>query len=437
MANIVYEIQEESTKYNSELESSTTKLHETKLKKLNTKQINHTKETLKSAKDLQQIRLKECENDKKRYKVMKKYGEVLQLIEKLLGLIPGDLKNLSTEELEEKLKELLSSRKKTEDQMMFIFYQNMVADLLKNLKNIEDDFLNKRISSSQAHKCVQESKEQIREYYKEAPEILKPTIKDASYLVTLYEQSYNAYDDKNFSLPATNLRETELNANHRAIFDDLNKKTNSLISDVTSLSNDLSKFEPQVDLSQLSKQLETTEHISRIDNWDVAQMDSAVNDLKSTTESCITKQTDINHQNEKLEERIKDITTSSKDLSATSIKESADETYLDTSIRVASNTTDAQIKQENLQSTDDDFWLGILVASAVLMEDQVVADQEFSEELAQDPNVDPANMPNENEFEAALNGAYDLKNGAMAMQELRLQQQREVMLNFNPENKKN
>ena len=34
MANIVYEIQEETAKYNSELESSTTKLHETKLKKL-------------------------------------------------------------------------------------------------------------------------------------------------------------------------------------------------------------------------------------------------------------------------------------------------------------------------------------------------------------------------------------------------------------------
>ena len=166
-------------------------------------------------------------------------------------------------------------------------------------------------------------------------------------------------------------------------------------------------------------------------------MDSAVNDLKSTTESCIKKQIDINHQNEKLEERIKDITTSSKDLSATSIKESADETYLDTSIRVASVTTDTQIKQENLQATDDDFWLGILIASAVLMEDQVIADQEFSEELAKDPNVDPANMPNEQQFEEVLNETYDLKNGAMAMQELRLQQQREVMLNFNPENKKN
>lgn len=437
MANIVYEIQEESKKYNSNLESSTKKLHKTKLKELDKKKTEHLKDTLKSAKDLQEIRLRECENDKKRHKVMKKYGEVLKRIEKLLGLIPGDLKNLSTEELEEKLKELLSSRKKTEDQMLFIFYQNMVTDLLKNLKNIENDFLNKRISSSQAHKCVQESKEQMREYYKEAPEILKPTIKDASYLVTLYEQSYNAYDDKNFSLPATSLVETELNAQHRAIFEQLNKETNTLISNVSSLSNDLSKFEPQVDLTKLVAQLETAEHISRIDNWDIAQMDSAVKDLDSITESCISKQTDINRENEKLEEKIKDLTTTSKDLSATSIQETANETYMDTSIRVASHTTDTQINQENLQSTDDDFWLGILIAAAVLMEDQVVADQENCEELSQDPNVDSTNMPSEAEFEQALDGTYNLKNEAMAMQELRIQQQREVMLNFNPDNKKN
>ena len=58
------------------------------------------------------------------YKVLKKYGEVLQLVEKLFGLLPSDLSNLSTTELEEKLEELLKSRKKNETQMQFIFFQN-------------------------------------------------------------------------------------------------------------------------------------------------------------------------------------------------------------------------------------------------------------------------------------------------------------------------
>ncbi len=431
MANIVYELQEESKKFNLQLESSTEELHNSKIKKLNKQQVEHTKQTLKTAIDLQKINSKKYEKDKKRYKVIKKYGEVLRMVEKLLGLIPSDLNNLSTEELEEKLKELLSSRKKNEDQMIFVFYQNMVTDLLKNLTNIEKDFVNKRISASQAHKCVQESKKQIKEYYKEAPEILKPTIKDASYLVNLYEQSYNAFDNNNYSLPEPAIKTTELNSTHQAVFEKLNKDTNSLISNVNSLSYDLSNFEPQVDLSKLSKQLETTEHISRIDDWDIKQMDTAVNDLKSTTTTLTDKQIDLNHQNEKLEEKIKDLTLDSKELSSTSMKEISNETYIDTNIRVKSNTIQTQVMQEQLQDTEDDFLFGLIIASALLMDTQMCADQEFGETLAQDPKADTINMET-NSITQGRNAAYTLQDQAKAMQELRIQQQRELLLKFNP-----
>ena len=430
---MIKSIQNEAERLNYDLELSTSSLHEVKINQVDKETFNKTENKFNSAKKLQKTNIKKYEDDKKRYKIMKKYGEVLHLVEKLLGLIPSDLTNLSHEELEEKLKELLKSRKNTENQMLFVFYQNLISDLLTNLTRIEEDYVNKRISSKQAYDSVQESKAQIKEYYKEAPESLKEPIKNASYLVSLYEESYNRENIENFNPTSTELKSTEFNPKHKEIFSSLNEQTNSLISNVNSLSTNLSNFEPQVDLNPLSKNLEKTEFISSLDNWDPAEMQTAVEDLKSTTVSLTYKQIDLNNQREQLESDITTLTETSKDLSAKSTQNTSNETYMDTTIRVASHTTQTQLMQENLHEDDDDFWLGIILATALTMNSQVIADQEYCDTISQDPNVNSLNM-DLSSIALAEQRTFMLHQQAQALQELRIQQQRQIQLN--PDDKK-
>lgn len=387
MSNLIFDLKNEAASINHDLELSKKTLHETKMKaKLDKKTFDKTKDLLKSAQSSQKFHVSMNEKDDKRFKALRKYGDALRLVENLLGLIPSNLNNLSTEELEEKLQELLKSRRNNETQMLFIFYQNMITDLLTNLISIEKDCREQRISTRQAYEYIQESKQQIKECAKEAPNSLQQTIKDASDLVRAYEQNYNAFSDENHGPLSQPLKTTELSSHHRESFEDLNKRTSSLIANVGDLSNDISHFEPQVNLSPIADKLEQTEFILRHENWDVKEFNSAVKDLESTTVKLTDKQTDLNRQNEKIETTIKKTSKEATDLS--SIKDFSADVSFDLVARI--NQTERNIVSlEGDLNQNDDFLLFMVPAFACAIESQFCADEAFGATapgVVNDPN---------------------------------------------------
>lgn len=384
MSNILYDLNDQSTSINKDFDLAIKSLHKTKRKaELDKKTFDKAKETLSNAKVSQKKAVNANEDDKKHFKLMRRYGDVLHLVEKLLGLIPSNLSNMSTEELEEKLKELLNSRKNNKQQMMFMFYQNLISDLLTNLISIETKYLNKEISSSQAREYVQESKKQIKEYSKQSPESLKPTLKDASDLVRLYENNYNAENNANFGLPGPNLISTELNQRHRETFEHLNKKTTSMISEIGSLSKDISQFEPQVDLSSIITQIGQTESLISKEDWDLKAVESSISTLETTTSGLIDKQVDKNHQKEKIEGNIKSLTDDSKDLSLTSVTDISKASAQDISVRITQTINNTNQISEQLKENDDSiFWLAMIPIFMGTLDSQMFAYETIQPNLA-------------------------------------------------------
>lgn len=406
---------------------------------LNEKTTNKTKELLRDAKENQQIQIKKYENDKKRYKILKKYGEVLHLIEKLMGIIPSDLNNLSVESLEEKLKELLDRRKKNEMQFRFLYYQNLLTDLLTNLVNIEKSYQSGKISSSQALAGIQQSKQEIKENSKDMPLILRPAIEEASYLVKLYEQSYASENKIANADGPTDLVTPSEKLKHEFLLEKLNFDTKSTIKRVNGLTFDLNKFEPQIDLTNLTSNLQATEAILKDENWDASKMKDAVDDLNSTTIQLTDKQVDLNKTNDKLSHEISSCVKQTSELAENSIKRFNLETYIDISKRavedkeITEQVVDILEKDENLSTT-----VGSQIANTI--DAQIDADKLFisKNHIHQYVNKDLVNeFPLESAIEAAEEQNIELKDKVLTLEEKReLVIQLEKMKNDEDENDK-
>ncbi len=313
---------------------------------LDSKTPSLLKESLNDAKKNQQNNIKAYEKNQKKFKVLKKYGDVLAKIEKLLGLIPSDLANLSFEELAEKLEELQKSRKNNMYQLNLIFYQNMLSDLLTNLVNIEKDFQSGAISSNQALSKVKTAKNDVKEHVDDMPPVLHEPLKQTSELIKLYEESYAKVDEETTSKVSSTLIKTEVKQEHEFLFNKINDRTQEMLAKVNDLGNELSTFEPQVDLTKLASNLKETASILELDNWDTTQMDVAVSDLDRTTTILTDQQIDKNKENDKLTNSIEEASNKITVIHQETIKEVSEEIFKQAVER-------AEIANENIQEVNE------------------------------------------------------------------------------------
>lgn len=389
------------------------------------KQIETTTIELNKSKDAAVLSVKKNEHNDARYKIIRKYAEVLKNISHLINLIPTDVENLSTTELEEKLQELLATRKKNNDQSHFIFYQNLISDLLTNLMNIEKDFNNGAITADEAYASVQNAKQQIQSYAKEIPPVLKPTIEEASFLVQQYEKGFGTILETNVSGDKTPLKVTELSATQVEMLTSLNGKTEDILKDISSITEDLSSFQPQVDLGALNTLLGPARELVESDNWTIDQMSVIVDGLDSSVNGLIGEQVDKNNQSYNIQRKIETCTQQTTSLSTSSANDFAVETFNNITERTEQNTEVLAEVQESVEESSLSDDIGNQFAETVYIQSE--ADEALVGEILADPKVDNlvySKAPIDKERDASL----DLKDIILSKQEeyiLKLSQNRD------------
>lgn len=389
------------------------------------KQIETTTIELNKSKEAAVLSVKKNENNDARYKIIRKYAEVLKNITHLIDLIPTDVENLSTTELEEKLEELLATRKNNNNQIHFIFYQNLISDLLTNLMNIEKDFNNGAITADEAYASVQNSKQQIQSYVKDMPPVLKPTIEEASFLVQQYEKGFGSIIQSNEGGEKTPLKVTELSATQVELLTSLNGRTEDILKDVSSITEDLSSFQPQVDLGALNTLLGPARELVESDNWTIDQMTVIVDGLDSTVNGLIGEQVDKNNQNYSIQRRIETCTQQTSSLSTISANDFAVETFNNITERSEQNTETLAEVQESVEENTLSDDIGNQFAETVDI--QADADEVLVNAVLSDPKVDNLAY-SKTAIDKEKDASQDLKDVILTKQEeyiLKLAQNRD------------
>lgn len=294
---------------------------------LDDKQTKELSLSLKKSQNNRDEKNKANEDDEKKYKLLKRYGDILHLIENLIGIIPASLSNLSTTELETKLKELLTSKKQNEVQFIFIFYQNLYTNSLQNLLTIEKDYQAGSLSQKEALSKVKIVKEDIIYNSLHTPKVLSAVEEEMLYLVTLYENSFSNEFLEKQNNNSHELIKTNLEDVHCLIFEKLNSKTNELITRVGNLSESLTNFQPQVDLKAVFDGLKETDSILDEEVWEVEDLSSSIDKLETTTRSLIDEQTAKNNESMAISDEIKDVTSLADDISRISVTEITKQTF--------------------------------------------------------------------------------------------------------------
>ena len=251
--------------------------------------------------------------------------------------------------------------------------------------------------------------------------VLGQPMEEASYLLDIYEKTFNAEQQLTSSGNGINLLTTDLNTRHEVLFSKLNLDTKALMNQVGSLSSDLNNFESHVDLTKLTQCLKSTDEVLQKEDWKASDLNVAVSDLKSTTVSLTDKQVQLNQTNEKLEAEIKDCTEKASEFTEISMLEISRETFKEMTERaeqtneIAEDTVAILENDENLNTT-----LGSQIAETI--SGQMDADVRVGDKLAADPNASVVTRSIETTNEAA-DVAVELKNSVLT-----LEQQRQLML---------
>ena len=394
---------------------------------LNPKAKNELSNDLIKAQKKRNENSKLYENNEKIYKVLKKYGEVLAKIEKLLGLIPDSLSHLSIDELAEKLDELSKTKQRNELQISFIFFQNLFTDTIKNLLTIEKSFQEGNTTSKNALTQVQQIKQSVEEQTKFCPKTLQTAKDEVNYLLTLYENSFKSTSKDNSLNNSPNLTKTDLNESQKEMLEKLHNNSESMLKRITNLTKNLADFEPQVNLSQLSKDLKNTEDLIDSPVWCAEDLNSCVFKLEITTDSLTEKQIKKNKQAEELSDEIKDLKELSVHENSNSYKEFAKETFKDAAKR-AIQTKEIAIQIEELVSENGvPTTIGRQVANAIL--NQMDSDIDFCKKVEAKPESDKYTLDLTN-TEKAIKQAEILKNKTLTLEEqqemiLKLMQEKE------------
>jgi hypothetical protein len=404
---------------------------------LDTRSTNTTKELLEKAKNSQHKYVVLYEKSPKKYNALKKYGEVLKLVEKLIGLIPTNLDNLSLEELTNKLEELVKSRQKNMNQMSFTYYQNMISNLMTDILSIEQDFQDGKINASQALKAIQDAKQPFVEHKHEMPQILFESMQSTQHLLSIYESTYEAQDQIEQVYGETALKPAGLEPQQKILMDKLENDTTRILKQVNSINMGLNNFQPQVDLTKLITNLKDSQDLLEKPELDVDGMNRSVENLQSTTISLTDKQIDLNHKRENLEDEIKYCTTKTTQLNALSTLHFSRETYKEANER-------AEQHEENINSVGEILENNVNLPSDVAKQlaetvvDSLEADQKVATIMSKNPNVDKA-ANNSESIQEVIDKAFELKDKVLTIEEqqemvLKLEQQKD---NENNEDDKN
>lgn len=381
-------------------------LHKNNLE-IDSKSQTKLKDQLNDCKQTQKDMVKAFEKDKKRYKLLKRYGEILMRIEKLYGLLPTNLDSLSLTELEEKLQELLKNRKRNELQMMFIFYQTLYTNSIKNLLAIEKDYQAGIISQKEARKSVLKIHNEIESEEAHVPKQLKDTHKEVEHLISIYEKSYSKEEDKKIDGDRSPLIETDFSVKHTILMEKLNANANQLINNIGNLSTELTNFEPMVNLDKLTQNMKETEDVVNVENFDTDRFERTLNNLEVTTNNLIDEQIEKNEIKENLSEQIKEQTESTKEINSSSMKEISTELFENASERATTSieTTDEIVAV--LESNDNlPTEISNQIANTVIA--QMESDLDFCDRVTSAPDAESSLFEQE-KTEEALESAENLK----------------------------
>ena len=419
MAFNVDEYKTQSVAFNSEFELEMNKLKQTFPNlKIDTDGNNKFSENLDKIIKKQKDTMQNYEGDnveaRKRFRVLKRYGEVLEKVKKLLGIIPSDLENLSTEELYEKLEELLKTKKHNNLQMIFNFFQNLYTESINNLLSIEKDFQEGNLSSDDALKNVQKVKSEVLEQEDQNPKILDNTKKEVTNLIEDYENFYKIEKKQTEASAETFIEPYDMSDEHKILIENINKKAQSTLSEVKNLSADLSSFEPQVDLAPLAKNLENTEACLDSDIWNPDDLDSEITKLENTTNILTAEQTDKNEQRTELSERITQLSTTTTEDIKTSTHDVSKETFTEASKRANNTKETAQEINELVDEDKISTSIGAQYAETII--EQMETDHEFCTTVAQNPNA-AVEYKELEDIDNALTEADILKDKSLSFEE--------------------
>jgi len=349
------------------------------------KQAEELKTQLSTASEHKKQTTKSYEKDKKRYKLLQKYGDVLNQIEKLLEIHAVSTEDLSMEELAQKLEYLAKTRKFNYSQISFTTYQNLFSDITSKLLEVESKFQNGEIKEADASAEIKALKFKLNQNTHNIPTELTYSKESLSDLIDSYESCYN--NPKGLATNKDGINEPLINPESKLIFENLNNRTQELNFEVSELKIQVANFEPQVDLSTLTEKLKSTDTIFDATNFDVDGASYAVNDLSNLTNNLYNEQLDKNKDHEKLSNEIKSATAKTTDMTTVSIKQMSEITF-----KQAQKRADKVIDEvENLQELSEGEnslpqSVGEKHTEAIL--DQLADDAEYCNKLSAQPDVE-------------------------------------------------
>lgn len=278
------------------------------------------------AKQHRNERLAYYENKPKEYKAIKRYGEVLEKVERLLGIIPEPKKEFKLEDLASKMKELITARTKVTNQTTFSYFQNLLTNSITNILNIERDFQSGAISEKGAKSrmgaVITELRENRAQIPNEMMHLLGDSFNQAMKMADMYEKTFANIGDKKQKM-GLKFVDTDLTDRQKIVTSELNVKTQTLMDSIASLDSKMCDFEPQVDLTTLTKHLEKSDQIMEGVVFDPDNLDSVVTDIELTTENLTSEQNYKNQQSASLTSEIESVTFETEKLSKECIMKTA------------------------------------------------------------------------------------------------------------------
>lgn len=352
------------------------------------------KNMLEKAQKHRNERLAYYENRPKEYKAIKRYGQVLEKVERLLKIIPEPKKEFSLEDLADKMKKLIESRQKMTNHTTFTYFQNVLTNSITNLLNIEREFqsgaLNETSAKSKSTELIRELRENRMQIPNDMMWLLGSSFDQAIKMAEMYEQTFANLHEKKQRM-GLKFVDTDLSEREKIVTSELNFKTQALMANISSLDSKLSDFEPQVDLSALTGKIEKADKIMEGMVFDADNLDSAVTDIELAADNLTSEQNYKNQQSDSLTIEINSLTQRTEKLSKETIEQTTYAIKLNLNARLDATMTNS----EYIQDLVEDGVINEDVAEAIsnTMQSQASADKTVAPKL--DANaVAPCNAMN-------------------------------------------
>ena len=314
------------------------------------------KNALEKAKKHRNERLAYYENRPKEYRAIKRYGDVLEKVERLLGIVPSPKKEFSLEDLSEKMKKFAEARKNMQEQTSISYFQDVLTSVVTNMLKIEKEYTNENDALAKLASLDQELKENKSAIPNELHYLLDKPFEEAEQMLSSYSECVlntplKSEMENNMGLVDASLSKEQISLN--AI---LNNRANRLLGNIASLDSRLKTFEPQVDLNGLAEKIEKADGVMESMVFDPDNLDSVVTDIENTTDSLTTEQNYRNQESADLSSEIETITNQTETLTKESLQRTAFEIIQNANVRhkaAGENTDYIQKLAENGQVSEE------------------------------------------------------------------------------------